>query len=254
MLIDRLTTQNNKGNKMKKTASDVLNEIFSTKSKNINNINYNQQQLTTSTTSIIFPNERDESGCSSNITPSASPLASTSSKASPYPQSGSGRPAQIKIPPEWIGVKFDLFLNEAKKGKLQYKLVMSVINSQRKSVNLKASLNSPLRYIYHGCDMTLPFWQLVKQTQTELKSQFANLKGSKFYQNVKQGTLDNHAVFLHNENNCWTATLVKDTSIYKFDLNGDCSDAFIKNNGLATAFYGSTGKTIKWINPKDLGI
>jgi hypothetical protein len=239
---------------MKKSASDVLEKIFSDKSKNINNINYNQQQLTTSTTSIIFPNERDVGGSPSNSTPSASLLASTSSQASPNPESGSGRPAPTKIPSEWLGVKFDLFLNEPKKGKLQYKLVMSVINSQRKSVNLKASLNSPLRYIYHGCDMTTPFWQLVKQTQNELKSQHANLKGSKFYQNVKQGTLDNHAIFLHNENNCWTATLVKDSNIYTFDLNGECSDNFIKQNGLATAFFGSTGKTIKWINPKDLGI
>lgn len=238
---------------MKNSASDVLNKILSNKSKNINNINYNQQQLTTSTTSIIFPNERDVGGSPSNSTPSASLLASPSAEK-PIPQSGSGRPAQIKVPPEWLGVKFDLFLNEAKKGKLQYKLVMSVINSQRKSVNLKASLNSPLRYIYHGCDITLPFWQLVKQTQTDLKNQFPNLKGSKFYQNVKQGTLDNHAVFLHSENNCWTVTLVKDISIYTFDLNGDCSDSFIKANGIATAFYGSTGKTIKWINPKDLGI
>jgi hypothetical protein len=239
---------------MKKSASDVLDKIFSAKSENINNINYNQQQLTTSTTSIIFPNERDVGRSPSNSTPSAVLLASPSAGASLNSQSGSGRPAQVKIPNEWLGVKFDLFLNEAKKGKLQYKLVMSIINSQRKSVNLKASLNSPLRYMYYGCDMSNPFWQLVKQTQTELKTHNANLKGSKFYQNTKQGTLNNHAVFLYCENNCWTVTLIKDLKIYTFDLNGDCSEAFTKKNGIATAFYGSTGKTIKWIDPKDLGI
>lgn len=239
------------------TTKQILDNIIARRT-NINNIQQHLTTITTLTTSSILPTGDQNDGRSPDkSTPSASLLASPSAKAKSGElldsRSGSGRP---RLPLNWNGVKFDLFQNGvSKKGKIQYRLVMSVLNEQRKFVSLRASLNSPLRHMYRQVDMSSAHWQCVLQIQKQLKPIYENLRGSKFYIQGKKGSVDGMCCFMHMENACATVTLIKDAEVYKFDLNADISDAFAKKNGVATVYIGSQNQNkINWISQKELGI
>lgn len=237
---------------MAKSASEILSRIKNTSGvTNINNTN-NNNNTNNLTTSIIVPSE--ESNEVRPKTKSSSGLASLSASQKPLapPLGGIGT-----LPPTWYGVKLDLFCNGVNKhGEDNLKLRLSITIEQNQVVQVDAALNSPSRYIYRGSKQQgdPQHWNCVRTYERQLKADNIPYRASKFALPGKKGSVADMACFLYKISGTWVAAVIRQGLVYEFDIDDAGSPNFIKNHGIATAYYGQ-GKTDKrWISVKELGI
>ena len=246
---------------MAKTAKQVLESL--TGRTNINNDNNDNNDNNLITSIIVLPSSSND--CSNPMS-STSQLASSSSttlvpEELVLPQSGNGRPARRigDLPLNWQSVKLDLFQNGlTKSGKQSLTLKMGIIvRGQTEPVALTAQMNSPIRHIYRGVpkeDLLDPHWQMAKEYDRVNRRTIKDLRGSKFYLNMKSGSVENLVAWLYNESNYWCLTLIKSGEMYEFLIEDEGSPAFRKNNGVATSYYGEVNRARRWVSQKELGI
>jgi hypothetical protein len=225
---------------------------------NINNINYNQLQLTTLITSSILPISQDE--CEGHTTSSslvASPPPAENQVALSHSERDNDTPAPLILPKEWFGLKLDLYQNSIKRGRVQLTLKLGIIpRTTKKSVSITAQLNSPLRHMYKGLsdeERTNDHWQKVEKYVKFMRKEFKDLRGSKFYTNKKEGTVPDLVGFVYY-NDCWTVDIINNGEFYQYCLLEDGSESFRTNNGIATTYVGSNNVIRNWIDRKALGI
>jgi hypothetical protein len=234
---------------MKNTAKAFL-DSWSNDRENINNINNINNNLTTLTTQTFHDQSLNEEVVPSN-TASRSLLAPTSSKSRPLGHNGT-------LPANWRTAKFDLFCNgHSTKGLPLLKLKLGIINQDGQAVNLTASLNSELRYLYYRIpkeELLEPHWQAVKEVQKYLKKNFEDVRGSKFYIGKKDNTTKNLAVFVYKDQGIWHADVIRDGHEYIFAIDQSGTESFRQKNGIYTGYYTNNNQYIKTVTLKELGI
>lgn len=232
---------------MAKTAEQILAKLKSV--TNINNDN-NSNNSNNLTTSIIVSEE-------SNVE-MAKPEASLGIASLPASQPVTPPLGGIgTLPPSWYGVKLDLFRNGVDDtGKDNLKLRLSITIEQDKVVQIDAALNSPTRYIYRGSKTQgdPEHWKSVKRYEATLKKDKLEYRSSKFSLPGKKGSVADMACFVYKISGTWVAAIIREGKVYEFDIDGEGSEAFRKNNGFATAYYGQGKQSSKWISVKELGI
>ena len=238
------------------TAQDVLKSLTGRTNINNDNNNNNNNDIITSIIVPIGSNEEVNTTSSSLLaSPSSQALVPEALVPSCAPPSRIGR-----LPPTWKSVKIDLFQNGTNKdGRELLTLKLGIIpKGETKPVSLTAQLNSPIRHIYRKVDkedlLTNPHWIKVKEYDKTNRQSIKGLRGSKFYINMKSGSIEEMVVFLYKYENYWCMELIKCGEIFEFLIDEEGSSQFRKSNGIATAFYGEKNTGIKWISQKELGI
>ena len=219
---------------MAKTAQDVLNQITM-----INNIKYNKDNKHTNIVS-------EESNGEEVLTSSSSGLASLSASQKPLEEAlaSSGT-----LPANWRGVKLDLFANP------RHTLKITIIRHDGTRFACSSQLNSPRTHVFRGRDQgrgSRYHWQLVEYLM-ELRDDF-DYQISKVSKPRKGGTIDDFVVMIYHSDGIWHTDLVFEHKIWSFRLDRELSQAFVKNNGIATGYAGITGYSRPWFTAKELGI
>lgn len=197
------------------------------KTNNYNNTNDTNDILTTST----FAKSNDEEV-----------MALTSSSLGR--ESLSEEKVVLKLPPEWRGVKFDLFCNGTNKdGSKSLKLNIGVIRSlDGESIPLQASLNSSWDSgVRRGVDATQwrenSHWIKVRQHRKELEYIYEP-RASKIGKKTKQGGT-NWVAFVYKDRKCvWCIDVVREAKVYSFELTDPLTSAQQQKNMIATAYRG----------------
>jgi hypothetical protein len=230
------------------TAEQVLAKLKKRTNINNDNNNNNNNNLTTS---IIVSNESNGVKEATSSFSLASPSANALEPLAP-PLGGIGT-----LPPTWYGVKLDLFRNGVDdSGKDSLKLRLSITVEQTKVVQIDAALNSPTRHTYRGSKTQgdPKHWARVRSYEAELKKDKIDFRSSKFSMPGKKGSVADMNCFVYKISGTWVAAIIRDGLVYEFDIDGEGSEAFRKNNGFATAYYGQGKSNAKWVSLKELGI
>lgn len=211
------------------------------KTNNYNNTNDTNNKLTTST----FAKSNDEE----MIDLTSSSLGRTSS---------SEEKGIVKLPPEWRGVKLDLFNNGSNKdGTASLKLNIGVIRAQDgEQVPLQASLNSNWDSgVRRGVEATQwrenSHWIRVRQHRKELEYVYTP-RYSKIGLKQKQGGTEMVAFVYQDRKGVWCVDIIRNARVYNFELTGQMSQAQTNNNMIATAYAGIKKRSL--IKPEELGI
>lgn len=229
--------------------TEIRNKKISALGTNINNIN-NNQLLNNSITSQLVPGGSEQVEKQDLVLP----VGRASPDDSIHFSGGS------ELPPTWRGIKWDLFGRQPKLG-IGYKLKMSVIRQDRQSLGFTASLNSPHNRMWRGIENNQTAHWIVVREQYELYRKMFGLdmnkwRVSKFYQNAKQASVDQMAVFMHFDVDNYCIRFIYDTKIYDYLIARNSFEKLSENQHrryqLATAYFG--GSTVRMINPKDLGL
>jgi hypothetical protein len=232
---------------MKQTAQEILSRLKGVTNINNDNNSNNSNNLTTST--IVSKESNEEKPQTS----SSLGLASLSASQPVTPPKGGIE----TLPPSWYGVKLDLFRNGLDENNREnLKLRLSITVEQDKVVQVDAALNSPTRFIYRGSKAKgdPEHWAVVRRYESNLKKEKIDYRSSKFALPGKKGSIGDMSCFVYKISGTWIAAIIRDGKVYEFDIDGEGSDTFRKNNGFATAYYGQGKTSAKWISVKDLGI
>jgi len=228
-------------------STQILNLLDRKKSANINKTNnYNNNndtndKLTTST----FAKSNDEEV-----------MALTSSSLGR--ESLSEKEVVLKLPPEWRGVKLDLFCNGTNKdGSDSLKLNIGVIRSQDgEQVSLQASLNSSWDSgVRRGVDADSwresSQWIVVRKHRKELEYIYEP-RASKIGLKQKQGGTEMVAFVYKDRKGVWCVDIIRNAKVYAFELTDPLSQAQQQKNMIATAYRGVKKRSL--IKPEELGI
>jgi hypothetical protein len=245
-------------------AKEILEKLRSKKATNINNINYNNyiNDINDSTTSMICEashNQVEEISLRSPLGLVAEPLfASQGTLATPRDSihfSGGS-----ELPPTWRGAKWDIYKNPSR-GKLNLKVKLSVIKSDRTTQSLTASMNSPHDRLWRGVEnQNTQHWLMMRDLYKDYRQQLGptieHWRVSKFYLNSKKASIDIMSLFLHWTDGDYCLRLVLDGIIYDFvvakNSYENLTDKQRSNNQVATAFFGRS--QVKMVHPKELGL
>ncbi len=173
----------------------------------------------------------------------------------------SERGERKNLPPEWRGVKLDLFCNgKNKDGSDQLKLNIGVLRKlDGAQIELQAVLNSAFDdSVRRGVEKTdwntAAHWIKVKQHRKELSYLIEDLRASKIGKKSKGGGTD-WVAFVYLAEHTWCVDIVRECQIYHFELTGKLSEKQIaQGNTIATGYFGQR-KQATLINPrKEWGI
>jgi len=212
---------------MAKTAKEILDEITM-----FNNIKYNNNNNNTSIVSKESNEEEDSISSLCLAKPVGEALASSGT-----------------LPSNWRGVKLDLFANP----KLTLKI--TIIRHDGTRFACTSQMNSPRTHVFRGRERgqgTEAHWRLVEYLM-ELRDDY-DYKISKVSKPRKGGTLLDFAAMIYFAEQQWNVDLVYENQIWHFCLDKEVTEVFLKNNGIATGYYGITGYSKPWQDPKELSI
>jgi hypothetical protein len=216
---------------------------------NYNNTNNTNNELTTTT----LCNSNDEEVMA--LTPSSLGLKS---KEKEFLDSKSKEKVALELPAEWRGVKLDLFCNGTNKdGSASLKLNIGVIRKlDGAQVALQASLNSSWDSgVRRGVDAqdwsNESHWIKVKQHRKELEYIYKP-RFSKIGLKQKAGGTEMVAFVYKDRKQVWCADIVREGSVYSFELTDQMSAAQSESNLIATAYVGVKKRPL--IKAKELGI
>lgn len=164
----------------------------------------------------------------------------------------------VKLPPEWRGVKLDLFCNGTNKdGSASLKLNIGIIRAEDgESVPLQASLNSNWDSgVRRGVDAQdwreHSQWIQVKKHRKEL-SYLYEPRASKIGLKRKAGGTEMVAFVYQDRKNIWCVDIVRNARIYAFELTDPLNKKQTAGNMIATAYRGVRKHAL--IKPEELGI
>lgn len=231
--------------------TDILNTLGLKKPANINNTNNNNNTNDTNnkltTTTLIW--SKDTGKEEEVVTPSS--LGSLREE-----KDFSQKKVVKRLPPEWRGVKCDLYCNGYNKdGTLKMKLNIGVIRHiDGAQVALQASLNSSWDdSVRRGVDKTAwntdPHWIRAKQHRKELEYIY-DIRASKIGLKQKHGGTEMVA-FLYQHGPVWHVDILRAGEIYTVPL-ADPLSANAHQNHVATGYAGARSRTL--IKPEELGI
>lgn len=212
------------------------------KTNNYNNTNDTNNKLTTSTFAISNDEE-------------VMALTSSSLGRESKPE----EEVVLKLPPEWRGVKLDLFRNDTNKdGTDRLKLNIGVIRAvDGEAIPLQASLNSSWDSgVRRGVEAKAwredSHWIRVKQHRKELEYMY-DPRASKIGLKQKQGGTEMVAFVYKDRTQVWCVDIVRKGCVYHFALTDPMSEAQIRQGHMiATAYVGVRKRSL--IKPEELGI
>jgi hypothetical protein len=218
---------------MAKNAQQILSEL--NQITKINNIKYNNNIKHSNIVS-------DESNEVKQETSFSSGLASRKALGEALASNGT-------LPPNWRGVKLDLFANPG------YTLKITIIRHDGTQFACSSNLNSPNSYVFRGRkdgQGTDQHWWLLEDLMAARSDKQFQI--SKVNKPRKGGTLRDFAAMIYLDNGVWIAELVYEYKIWKFSLDKEISETFKTSNGIATGYYGQVINAKPWQDPKELGI
>ena len=166
-----------------------------------------------------------------------------------------------KLPPEWRGIKLDLFCNgNNKDGSAMLKLNISVLRKiDGAQHELQAVLNSKFDdAVRRGVDKvawnTDGHWISVKQHKKELEYLLPDVRISKIGKKSKGGGTE-WVAFVYSADSSWCVDIIRESQVYHFVLDQPLSEKQqAQGNTIATGYFGHR-KQAQLINPrKEWGI
>lgn len=222
---------------------------------NINNINYNNNNNNNNDNNYFKFVREDNKQENHGLTSSIDFKTNTNTKEELKSIKGALAPLGY-IPPEWRGVKLDLFNNPAKgKSKGGLKLAISIIRQDGTTINLTAALNSPQRHVFRGRTAgngSESFWNTLTGLM-KLRNKESNYRVSKFSKQNKSGTVKDFGVILY-KTHVWMVDIIRKDEVFSFALSDNLTDKMRKTNIIASKYYGAGGKSNNWSSLEDLGI
>jgi hypothetical protein len=221
---------------------------------NINNINYinNINDIKDINYNRCVPS--DTTPGTASLTPAGADGPASLSSGNSF-ISGLGNSADL-LPRNWRGLKIDLFDNSPNRDLTSLKLGIGVIKSDGTTQNLRAHMNSPNRYIWRGVDpidSVNNHWTLVKEIQTDFKTNEIQFRCSKFsLPNKGKGT--EIVGFLAEAENQWLVILVLNARRFEYWLDKKGSTTQQQRNGniVASKFIGKDRQPL--LSLEDLGL
>jgi len=244
-----------KHNRSLKMAKDILIDLGLKKPANFNNNNNNNNnndnnnKITTNTLGW----SRDQDKEKMNLT-------SSSLESLREEKSVGQKKVTEKLPPEWKGIKLDLFCNGYNRdGSLKLKMNVSILRRlDGARFELQASLNSSWDDgVRRGVDKTAwnteSHWIRVKQHRKELQLLY-DIRASKIGKKTKGGGTEWVAFVYQDFDKLWCADIVRESQTLQFKLNTNFSAAQIaQGNMIGTGYFGDRSQGL--INPrKEWGI
>lgn len=231
---------------------EILDRKKSANINNTNNYNNNNDNNDKITTSTIA------SGKGEVDTPVTSSSLGQRSKEKELLDSRAKKKVAVKLPAEWRGVKLDLYNNgNNKDGSPSLKLNISVIRAlDGEQVKLQASLNSNWDSgVRRGIDSqeyaTSSHWIRVKQHRKELEYIYEP-RASKIGLKQHQGGTEMVAFVYQDRKGVWCVDIVREGTVYEFELTDPMSQKQSQTNQIATAYRGVKKRSL--IKPRELGI
>jgi len=165
------------------------------------------------------------------------------------------RKSHSELPPEWRGIKLDLYCNGSNKdGSMMLKLNVGVIRHlDGEQIPLQASLNSSWdNSVRRGVDpvewASDPHWIRAKQHRKELEYRYKDvLRTSKIGKKAKQGGT-NWVAYVYQTGVDWHVDVLRETKLYHFTLGDKMSQKQQNSNMIATGYFGV--KRVALIDPK----
>lgn len=161
-----------------------------------------------------------------------------------------------KLPPEWRGIKLDLYCNGTNKdGSSSLRLNLGIIRSlDGQQIPLMALLNSSWDDgVRRGVDIeqwnTNSHWIRARQHRKELNYIYQDVRTSKIGKRAKQGGTNWVAYVYKNLEDIWCVDILRDAQIYTFDLTDQMSQAQLEQGKMiATGYHGIKKQAL--IDPK----
>jgi len=240
-----------KHNRSLKMAKDILIDLGLKKPANINNTNNNNNTNDTNnkltTTTLSWSRDQDKEKMN---------LTSSSFESLREEKSVGQKRITEKLPPEWKGIKLDLFCNGYNRdGTPKLKLNCGVIRRlDGTQVPLQASLNSSWDDgVRRGVDKiawnTEPHWIRVKQHRKELQYLY-DIRASKIGLKQKSGGTE-MVVFVYRVEDQWCADIIREGQTHHIPLDNPLSPHAHRNQ-IATGYAGDRRRAL--IKPQELGI
>lgn len=170
--------------------------------------------------------------------------------------SKSRKKVAVKLPPEWRGIKLDLYCNGTNKnGTASLRLNLGVIRSlDGDRIPLMAALNSSWDDgVRRGVDKEAwssdSHWIRAKQHRKELNYLYDDIRTSKIGKKTKQGGTNWVAYVYADLDTSWCVDILRDAQVYTFKLTDQMSLAQQEQgNMIATGYFGIKKKAL--IDPK----